>query len=468
MLTRTRRTGNPLAGLFVVGLGASLAAMDLAVNVALPSITAAFALETRSIRWVVVCYVLTYSSLMLALGKLGDLIGHRRVFRAGLLVSIAAFVLCALAPDYRWLLLARAVQGVATALVLSCTPALATLLFDESKRTRALGAYTSIVALAGVAAPIIGGASIALLGWRGVFWFRVPVALLALALMPLLTGYRQAAQPTSHRAFDLPGSSLLASSLALLLLAPTLAHSDVAAWIAVVTAFAGAAVLIAFALRERHVPEPMLPRAAVRDPDFVLSNIASVAVYFVAFAVPLLVPYYLARIGGYAPAASGMVLALSPAGMLIGSMLAAPLTRVTGSRRVALLGAALVAIGSFAMAQWPQPAALALILFSLIVHGAGIGLFQVAYTDMVVATLPRHDRGVAGSLTMVTRTIGVVTAASALTAALEIIERRQVSAGEPEMTAFLVAFDSVFLYAGGILAALLALSCLRRRLWLSA
>ena len=86
---------SPIAGLAVVGLGASLAAMDLAVNVAFPSITAAFALERQEIRWLVVCYVLTYASLMLVFGRLGDRIGHRRIFRAGLLLSIAAYTLCA-------------------------------------------------------------------------------------------------------------------------------------------------------------------------------------------------------------------------------------------------------------------------------------------------------------------------------------------------------------------------------------
>src|SRR5687767_90095 len=120
---------SPIAGLAVVGLGASLAAMDLAVNVAFPSITAIFALETQEIRWLVVCYVLTYASLMLVFGRLGDRIGHRRIFRAGLLLSIAAYTLCALAPTYGALLGARVVQGIATALVLSCAPALATFLF---------------------------------------------------------------------------------------------------------------------------------------------------------------------------------------------------------------------------------------------------------------------------------------------------------------------------------------------------
>jgi len=394
----------PVAGLLVVGLGVSLAAMDLAVNVAFPAITAAFALPTEAIRWVVIWYVLTYSGLMLLFGRLGDRVGHRRVFRAGLLTSVAAFALCALATEYYELLLARIVQGVATALVMSCAPALATLLFDESKRTRALGAYTSLTALAGVAAPLIGGVSITALGWAGVFWFRLPIALLALALLPLL--------------------------------------------------------------RAAHTPSPSgassLSSAALRVPAFVLPNLGSIAVHFVAFAVPLLVPYYLARVGGFAPAEIGAVLALSPIGTLIGSAVAAPAVRRMGAHRGAVLAGALVALGSVAISTWPQTALLPLILATLLLHGVGLGLFQVAYADIVLAALPRHDRGVAGSLTMVTRTLGVIAAAGVLTAALDVFQRREAAIGADPVAALVGAFGSVFLCTGVVLGVLIALGGLAR------
>src|SRR5690606_29473662 len=233
-------------------LGASLAAMDLAVNVAFPAITAAFALETRAIRWVVVCYVLTYASLMLAFGRLGDRVGHRAVFRAGLGVSVAAYLLCAVAPTYPWLLAARVGQGIATALVLSCAPALALALFEEGKRTRALGAYGSMNAFASIVAPLVGGASIAALGWSGVFWFRVPLALAALLLLPMLPRTPPAPRAPRPQA-DWPSSLLLSGGLGLLLIAPALAHSEAGAGLAAVPALSGAAALAAFALQQRRV-----------------------------------------------------------------------------------------------------------------------------------------------------------------------------------------------------------------------
>ena len=451
----------PLAGLFVVSLGAALATMDLAVNVAFPAITDAFTLETRSIRWVVISYVLTYSSLMLAFGRLGDRIGHRRIFRAGLLVSALGLVLCALAADYGSLLAARIVQGIGTALVLSCAPALATLLYDESRRLSALGSYSSLTALASVVAPLVGGASIAVLGWSGVFWFRAPVAVLALLLLPLIPHAHRSPPSTHGGAADVAGPALLATGLALLLLTPALLDVGASGWLALATAATGLAALGACARHELRAGNPILPPALIRDPDFVLPNIAGIAVHFVAFAVPLLAPYYLTRIAGYAPIESGAVLALSPAGILIGAALAARTAGAFGVRRTALLGGALVAVGSITIALWPKAPWLAVILATLLLHGMGLGLFQVAYADIVLAALPRQERGVAGSLTMVTRTVGVMSAATALTALLHAIESRSSASGASDAVAFEDAFGTVFMCAALLLAAFLALSARR-------
>lgn len=450
---------SPFAGLLVVSLGASLATMDLAVNVAFPSITAAFALETRSIRWVVICYVLTYSSLMLAFGRLGDRIGHRQVFRAGLLLSAVALVLCAIADDYETLLAARIVQGVATALVLSCAPALATLLYDEHRRTRALGRYSTLTAFASVIAPLIGGASIAALGWSGVFWFRVPLAVLALLALPLL---RSVDPPAARGAPNIAGSVLLATSLAFLMLTPALIEVTASHAYPVVTGAIGLIALYSFVRRERRAQDPVLPLALMRDTNFLLPNVAAVIVHFVAFAVPLMVPYYLVRIAGYGSLESGAVLAFSPAGLLIGAALTAKVVAAIGGRKAALLGGTLVCVGTTMLAVLPMIPWLPVILGTLLLHGAGIGLFQVAYTDIVVAALPRGARGVAGSLTMVTRTVGVMTAATALTALQHQLEARATAAGIPSMTAFEQAFTAVFIIAALLLVVFYAATALRR------
>ncbi len=444
-----------------MGLGASLPPLDLAVNVAFPAITAAFALETQAIRWVIAAYLLTYASLMLAFGKLGDAIGYRRVFRAGLVLATAAFVFCALAPDYGWLLVARTVQGVAAALLLSCAPALATSLYEEGRRTWVLGAYASMGAAAAVVAPLVGGASIAMLGWAGVFWFRAPLAIVALALLAFVPSLPGPA--AGQRGFDLAGSLLLAAGLAMLLLVPTLAQSGDTALPSLSALVGGTIFFGAFVRRQRREQATFLPGAIVRDPGFVLLNLASVSVHLVSFAIPLLVPYYLVRVSGYSALGIGGLLTLWALGMMGGSVVAAPVVRALGRRSTAMGGGALAALGQFSISMWPvEPVLMCAVLF---VQGAGVGLFQVAYTDTVLALLPRHDRGVAGSLTILTRTIGILVGAAALTASLHALEARNLAAGRSEQEAFLAAFQSVFGYSALVFAVFFAFASARRRSW---
>ena len=454
----------PLAGLCVIGLGASLPPLDLAVNVAFPAITAAFELQTQAIRWVVAAYVVSYASLMLAFGRLGDVVGYRRVFRAGLVLGAAAFVLCGLAPDYPWLLAARVVQGVAAALLLSCAPALATSLFEESRRLWVLGAFAGMAAAAGVLAPLLGGASIAALGWAGVFWFRAPIALLTLLLLRLLPEAQQPHLPERPR-FDLACALLLAAGIALLLLAPALVQSTDSVWPALSAAIAGVALLGAFVHGQGRTAQKFLPLATAREPGFALLNLASTALHLTGFAIPLLVPYFLARITGYGPMQSGGVLTLWPLGMLIGSALAAPVARKLGRGPTALIGGALLALGQFTVGLWPAAATPLLMLPGLLLHGAGIGLFQVAYTDIVIATLPRHERGVAGSVTILTRTIGIVIGAAVLSAMLQLAEGNNLAAGLAPAEAFVAAFQAVFLYSAIAFAVFFALASLRRGVW---
>ncbi len=452
------RVPSPLYGLITIGLGASIAPMDFAVNVAFPAITAAFALEMQAIRWLVVFYVITYASLLLAFGRLGDIIGHRAVFRTGLIISTLAFAACGLAPSYAWLLAARALQGIATALLLSCAPALVVAACGEARRTWALSRYTMTAAIASIIGPLAGGVAIEHMGWAGVFWFRLPVALAALVLLarlPALQAARHTRQP-----LDIVSSTLLAAGLALLLVTPVLwPDANHLAW-PLATGIAGAAALLFFAKREHGAREPLLPAAALRKVS--LANLTSVMVNLVGFAIPLLVPYYLARIGGYGALEMGLLLAAASAGVLAGSTYAPRVIRHMGQRKTTLIAAALVALAQGVIACWPlTPSAVAL-LPGLVLHGMGIGLFQVGYADFVVASLHERDRGVAGSVTVLTRTVGVIIGAVVLTGLLQALEAHHLAAGLTAHDAFHTAFRFVLLGSGLLLAGFVAFSTLRK------
>ena len=207
-------TARPALGLAIVGLGASLAPLDIAVNVALPAITAHFRLALGDVQWLVICYVLVYGSLMLVCGKLGDLFGHRLIFRTGLLVSAVGCAACAAAPSWPLFLWARAGQGVGTALAISCTTALAVSLYPPAQRLRALALFSMTVSLASAIGPFLGGILVELWGWPAVYWVRVPIALGTLALSGLLP-----APQADKRPFDFAGGALVAATMSCFLLA---------------------------------------------------------------------------------------------------------------------------------------------------------------------------------------------------------------------------------------------------------
>ncbi len=446
----------PGFGLAIVGLGASLAPLDIAVNVALPAITRHFALPLGDVQWLVVCYVLVYGSLMLVCGKLGDLFGHRLIFRIGLFISAIGCAACAAAPDWPLFLWARAGQGIGTALALSCTPALATSLFPESQRTKALAGFAATMALAAATGPFLGGILVELWDWPAVYWVRVPIALVTLALSGLLPSPK-----LDVRRFDALGAVLLASCMSALLLSLVLSQRpDVAGRLPAALFIAALFVLAAYIRRADRIPEPIIRPALFADPAFAVPNIMNVLANTAGFSILLLTPYYLVNVLKLSAFASGVVLALAFSGSLVGAPLAARLVPRIGQRPTAFVGVALVGLGLLPLGFTGAETAVPLVALLLIVEGVGQGLLTVAYTDLVTGTLAERDRGVAGSLSLLTRTLGIVGGAAVLTSL-----HAHGAAGGTGIDGFLAGYRFAFVVAGGGLLVALSLSCLIPRVW---
>ncbi|MGH7047814.1 MAG: MFS transporter [Stellaceae bacterium] len=450
--------------LMLIGLGASVVPLDTAVNIAFPDITRSFGLPIAMIQWVVICYVLTYASLMLAFGRVGDIFGHARVFRAGLLWSVAAFLACAAAPAYGWLLVCRFLQGVGAGLVISVAPALITGLFPEERRGRAVAAFTMMFALGSAAGPLIGGTLVSFWGWPAVFWFRAPIALAALLS---LRGLPVEPRPEIRERLDLPGAFLLALTISsLLLVINALPHFGRRYWVVLGLIAVALAALAGFIRRESRAAAPILDLGVFRRRSFAALNLASVLIYLASFSVLLFAPYFLVRYTALPLPLAGAVLAASFAGTIAASPVAGRLIERIPAHLVALAGAVLGGAGLVAIGNWaPGAGHVVAILSALVVQGFGVGLFQVAYMDVVLGTIPGRHRGVAGGVAMLTRTLGIVGGAASLTVGFHAVAAAALAQGLGTNAAFLAAFHTTFRIAG-IASATIAIAALgfgRRR-----
>jgi EmrB/QacA subfamily drug resistance transporter len=442
----------------IVGLGTLVVPFDSSVNVAFPHIIRAFDLPIPAIQWVVIAYTLTYAALTLVFGRVSDMLGYRRIFLIGSAWSTIAFLMCAAAPTYPWLLAARVMQGIGAALSLSCGPALATSLYPESERTRVLGLYTMAFGIGGALGPVLAGQLVQFFGWQAVFWFRAPIAAAAFLLTWLLPGGR----PHGTARFDTPGAALLVISISAMLMALNqLQHiGTTVVW------FAAAALVTAlatggFIVRQRTASHPLMNLRYFRDPDFALVNTAHVLLNVAGFSIMLLVPFYLDRLSGLSVPMGGLVLAASPLGIMLSAPVAGRIATTLSPKRLALVGAAAMAAAQVAIGMAGQSPDIPLFWTSMFLQGIGLGLFQVAYFDIATATIPREDRGVAGSLVMMTRTIGVVTGATTLMLIFQTIRAGARADHLSESAAFLAGFQGTFHLAALLPAAMVVAALLR-------
>ena len=448
-MTRSGRLAerHPGFGVFVVGLGTLVVPFDSSVNVAFPHIVRGFDLAIPSIQWVVIAYTLTYAALTLVFGRVSDMLGYRRIFQLGNISGAIAFLLCAAAPTFGWLLSARILQGVGAALALSCGPALATSLYPEDQRARVLGIYTMMFGIGSALGTILAGELVQHFGWRSVFWFRAPIALLAFAL----TWTFPPAARRGQQRFDAPGAALLIVAITgLLLTLNQLRTLEQSPWGCLIAGAVTILSVIGFIRRETSVAQPIIDLRFFRDRDFALVTAAHMLLNLAGFSIMLLVPFYLDRLGGLSIPAGGLVLASSPAGIMLAGPVAGRLARSIAPRRLALIGAVAMAVAQISIGVADDPANIPLLAMSMFLQGVGLGLFQVACFDISTATIPREDRGVAGSLVMMTRTVGVVTGATVLMLIFQTMRSAGVNDGLPDGAAFLAGFHAAFRVAAAL------------------
>jgi EmrB/QacA subfamily drug resistance transporter len=292
-------------------MGSGIVLLDgTVVNVALPTIQRALGGGLAAQQWVVNGYLLTLGSLILIGGSLGDLFGERRVFAIGVSGFGVASLICALAPSIGVLVAARALQGVAGALLVPSSLAVIVNTFGESERGAAIGSWTAWGAIAGVLGPLAGGELLALGSWRLIFLMNIPLAIACVALILVAipaSAPRDEDPARPARRVDYTGAILCALGLGgpvfALIEQPRLGWSSPAV---IVPLIVGMALLVMFLLYESRAQGPMLPLGLFRRRNFSAGNVETFAMYAGLAILFFFLVLFLQQIGGYTPLKSGL------------------------------------------------------------------------------------------------------------------------------------------------------------------
>jgi len=392
----------------VLGL-ASLASFIVILDVmvvatALTAIRRHLGASLADLEWTVNAYTLSFAVLLMTAAALGDRLGRRRVFAAGLVLFAVSSAGCALAPGAAALIAARALQGAGAATVMPMALALLNGAFPAARRGWAIGIYGGVTALAAVAGPVLGGAVTQGLGWQWIFWLNVPVALAAVPLV--LSRISEATGPGG--AVDLPGLVLV--STAALGLVWGLVRGNTAGWGSpevIGTLACGAAAATAFAAWERRAARPMLPARLFRSAAFSAGNIAIFVINASLTGAIFLMPQYLQVVAGQDPLGAGLrLLPWGIAPFLVGPRAGALADRV-GERALVVTGAILQAAGAgwIAAAAGPGTGYPALVPPMTII-GVGFALAIPAVTRSVTSTVPPADIGTASAAFTTMRQLG--------------------------------------------------------------
>jgi EmrB/QacA subfamily drug resistance transporter len=417
--------GNPWLVLLVVSLGFFMTLLDLTiVNIAIPNMITRLHASLDDVLWVINAYALVLAVLVITAGRLGDLIGPRTLFLAGVAVFTLASAACGLSPSPGWLIGFRAVQGLGAAMLMPQTLTIITNTFPPERRGAAFGVWGAVAGVATIAGPTLGGLLVTAFDWRYIFFVNVPVGVIVLALtLVIIPDLRLGRR---HR-IDIPG--VLLASAALLAICYGLVEGQKYNW-GTITSFisiplilgAGVVLLAAFLVYQKLTQgrEPLVPFAVFRDRNFSVMNWVSgvLAVGMMGIFLPFTI--YLQSVLGFTALKAGLTLA--PASLI--SMFVAPvagrMTDKIGGKYILMTGLILFGGGMGWLALIAKPASSwQSFLSPLIVAGLGMGCVFAPLITVAMRNIGPQMAGAASGVLNTVRQVGLVIGTATVGALLQ-------------------------------------------------
>ncbi|CAA7626537.1 MFS transporter [Magnetospirillum sp. UT-4] len=441
------RTRLALASLSATTMLSSLGISS--VNIALPALSEAFDASFPQVQWVVLSYLLAVTALIVGIGRLGDMVGRRRLLLVGITLFIAASVAGGLASSLWVLVTARAVQGLGGAAMMALSLSFVGEVVPKDRTGRAMGLLGTMSAVGTALGPSLGGFLVDALGWRSLLLVNGPLGLVALvlAVRGLPIDDRVAGPGPAH--FDRAGWVLLALTLAAYSTAMTAEGGGVG--LLAVAAVAG----VLFVRTEARAPDPLVSLELFRQTALGVGMAASALVSTVMMATLVVGPFYLSRTLGLDASSVGLVVSAGP---VVAALTGFPAGRAAdryGARRVVVTGLLMILAGAVALSALPEEAGVPGYVAAIVTATAGYALFQTANNTEVMADIPVDRRGLVSGGLSLSRNLGLITGASTMGAVFALgAGTADLAAAPPEAVA--AGLRATFLVAACLISTALA------------
>jgi EmrB/QacA subfamily drug resistance transporter len=420
-------------------------------NVAIPTIQRNLHLSVAGLEWVVGSYILVFASLLLLGGRMADLFGRRRLFLTGLTIFTLASLAAGLAADGSELIAARVIQGLGAALLVPTTLAIIMATFDNAReRTRAIGIWTAIGALALGFGPLIGGVISQHLRWGWIFFINVPIGVITFAIA--MATMQESRDTFAARRLDLPG--LLTSALGLFALTYALIEGHDKGWTSalILTAFGFAAIaMTAFVWVESRASYPMVDLSLFRSRVFAGGTTVMMLWAFGILGIYFFTSIYLQTILGFSPTKAGLAFVPMALAMAAFASLAPLVAPRIGTHRTVALGTAVMAIGLYLVARLGGGATFAGLMPGFLLFGAGAGLMNVPLTNSVLHSMPPEQSGIASALMNASREVAGLLGITVIGAVLRSQQGAASRHGATASVAFLDGYHDGLLVTVGLL-----------------
>jgi EmrB/QacA subfamily drug resistance transporter len=397
---------NKWAVMAIVAVGIFMATLDSSiVNISLPTIAHYFGVAlSGAVEWVIIAYLVVIAGVLLTIGRLADMVGHKPIWLAGLVIFTAGSAICGASLSLGMLIAARALQGLGGALLMAISPAMLTSAFPANERGRALGLNAVVVALGVSVGPTLGGIITEHFTWRWIFYVNVPIGAIGfIASIRVLTERLR----LGRGRFDPLGALLLAIGLVALTMG--LSFGQEWGWtspLLIGSIVIGIVALFSLVVVEQRVSDPIIDLSLLKRRVFLSANMSLILSFLALFAVSFMLPFYLEELRGFSTEQAGLLLTPLPLTIAVVAPFSGMLADRFGTRWLAAGGLAVACLGLVLISQLNAHSSVWDIIWRLVVTGVGQAMFQSPNNSALLGSAPRGQQGVASGFLATGRVVG--------------------------------------------------------------